>query len=434
MLRDYQKQAVNDAMGSDNGILVLPTGSGKSHVIAGIVEETRGKTIVLQPTKEILESNLDKIKLTGIQDVGVFSASMGIKTLGKVTYATIGSIIKIANKLTDVGTLIIDECHLTNAKGGQYLKFIEALQPKKLIGLTATPYRLHSNSYGSQMKVLNRTRPKIYKDIIHVTQSDDLVKQGHLRQPEFIVSGTDMDLLKVNSTGAEYDQGSIEFYFKRTDMVSRIGDAAKDALSRGLMHLLVFVTSLEQADLVVDELNRLGISAGSVSSKSTKGERESALRQFRSGQIQAMVNVGVLLLGYDFPRLDCIICARPTMSLALHYQLIGRCVRPHLEKKEVVVYDLVRNFDKFGNPLDFRLVKGRTGLYCILSSLGRLTGRIIEDGPEIEEEMEFGKYYGTALKNIPDDYLEWYLDNVRKTATWHMFDMELIRRSIWPNN
>jgi DNA repair protein RadD len=103
-LRDYQVDAVESAMGSSNGILVLPTGSGKSHVIAGIADRIEGKVIVLQPTKEILESNLDKIKHTGIESVGVFSASMNEKTLGKVTYATIGSIIKIQKRLTDVDT------------------------------------------------------------------------------------------------------------------------------------------------------------------------------------------------------------------------------------------------------------------------------------------------------------------------------------------
>ena len=438
MLRDYQQKAVDCAVQSDNGIIVLPTGSGKSHVIAGIVERTQGRTIILQPTKEILESNIEKLRgtETPADDIGIFSASMGVKDFNKkVTYATIGSIIKIQNQLTDCEVLIIDECHLTNAKGGQYLEFINTVKPKHLIGLTATPYRLHSNSYGSQMKMLTRTRPKIWKDIIHVTQSWDLVESGHLRNPEFKVSGDDDSLTRIlmmNTTGAEYADYSIERYFKLTDVISRVGDAAVEAaVDMGLAHLLVFVNTIEQGKSVAAEINRRGITSDIVSSHDVKADRENKLRRFRSGEIRAMVNVGVLLLGYDFPRLDCIICARPTMSLALDYQLIGRSVRPHPDKGNPVVFDLVNNYAKFGNPLEFRVACGRTGLYSVLSRTGRLTGRIIQDGPETEWELDFGKYLGTKLKDVPTAYMEWYLSAVAKCDIWHKFDAELMRRSIW---
>jgi len=73
-------------------------------------------------------------------------------------------------------------------------------------------------------------------------------------------------------------------------------------------------------------------------------------------------------------------------------------------------------------------------LYSILSKTGRLTGRNIEDGPEVEEVLTFGKHSGVPLSEVPADYLEWYLDNVKKSYTWHQFDAELMRRNIWRNN
>lgn len=436
-LREYQQEAVDAGLSVNNGLLVLPTGSGKSHVIAELVNRTDGKSIILQPTKEILESNLDKIQRAGFRDVAVYSASMGEKRLAKASYATIGSIIKIKDYLTDIELLIVDEAHLTNAQGGMYFDFIEALKPKRIIGLTATPYRLHSNSWGSFIRMLTRTRPKIWDDIVHITQSRDLIEQGFLVEPEFIVSGQEgMGLLRTNTTGAEYSEDSIERYSRRTDLSTRIADAAEIAIQRrGLKHLLIFVNSLAQNQLAVDELKRRGITADSISGKTPKAEREFKLKAFRSGEIKAILNVGCLTTGYDFPRLDCIIGGRPTMSLGLGYQMIGRGVRPHPDKTETVIYDLVNNYEKFGNPFDMMIVRGSTGLCSVMSSKGRLTGRCIEDEAEIYESPGGkGKYSRTPLRKIPTDFMEWYLGNAKKNAKWHMFDNELIRRNIFNNN
>ena len=434
-LRDYQIDAIDSAFAlsaNKGGILVLPTGSGKSHVIAGIVNSISGKSIVLQPTKEILESNLEKVLLSGLEDVGIYSASMGIKKMDRVTYATIGTIIKIADQIKDCEAIIIDEAHLVNAKGGQYLEFIEKVNPEILIGLTATPYRLHSNSFGSQMKMLTRTRPKIFKFINHVTECQELVKRGYLHKPEFMVSGkADRQLLLPNTTGAEFSDSSIRRYYQQTDIRNRILDAVDDALEEGSRHPLVFMSSVDETMKLVDVLRFRGISADYVSAKSSKFDREENLRLYRTGQIRVMVNVGILLLGYDFPELDCIICARPTMSLALWYQLIGRGIRSHPDKKRVLIYDLVDNFSKFGNPLDWRIIEGSTGLYYVISESGRLTGRTIEDGPEVDEPLDFGKYWDEKLKNIPLDYMEWFCASQKKSPTWHKFDVEIKRREIW---
>lgn len=430
-LRDYQADAVKAALDCKNGILVLPTGSGKSLVCAGIVEAS-GKTIVLQPTKEILESNFEKIISFGFKGATMFSASVGIKEVGLATYATIGSIIKHVETFKDYETIIVDECHLVNAKGGQYEQFIKLIKPKRLIGMTATPYRLHSSSWGSQMRILTRTRPKIFKDIIYITQTRDLLETGYLHGPEFIVSGKEgTALLEANSTGAEYSEGSIKKYLKITLIVSRIEAAVDNAIENGMKHILVFVPTLDRSDEVLNRMVEKGIPANSVSGKTPKREREEALGEFRSGEIHVMVNVGVLTTGYDFPELDCIVCARPTMSLSLYYQIIGRCVRPHPDKKRVIVYDLVNNFAKFGDPLKMCIVKGRTGLWDVMNEEGRLTGRYMEGGPEMYQEIEFGKHRNKQLRQVPTDYLEWYIENSKKSPTWHQFAAEIVRREIY---
>lgn len=428
-LRYYQQAAVDAAIANTNGILVMPTGAGKSLCVAGIVNRVDGRVLVLQPTKEILESNYDKIVASGFEGATIYSASVGVKEVGKCTYATIGSIINKLELFAGTDTLIIDECHLVNAKGGMYEKLIKALKPKRLIGLTATPYRLHTTSFGSDVRILSRTRPKLFDKIIYVAQTAELAKQGFLLPPKCIVSGEDtQDILKPNSTGAEFTEDSVENYLKYTDIVGRVVDAAKEAQAK---HILVFMPSLAQSATTVAALRQVGITADSVSGESGKTEREEKLAAFRSREIKAMINVGVLTTGYDFPALDCVICARPTKSLSLNYQIIGRCVRPSPNKQQPVVYDLVDNYSRFDDPMNYWLVESTPGLHAVLSKTGRLTNRIIGNRPECEDRVEFGKFKGTKLKDVPDGYLDWYLKDAKKSVVWHTFRFEQLRREIF---
>lgn len=433
-LRYYQQAAVDAAIVNTNGILVLSTGSGKSLCVAGIVNRVDGRVLVLQPTKEILESNYDKIVASGFEGATIYSASMGIKEIGKCTYATIGSIINKLELFAGVDTLIIDEAHCVSAKGGMYEKLIKALKPKRLIGLTATPYRLHTTRFGSDVRILSRTRPKLFDKIIHVTQTSELIKQNFLMPPKYIVSGTDkQDILKLNSTGAEYTEESVNNYLKYSDITGRIVDAVKDAVSHDVKHILVFVPSLDQSAKAVDELRRVGITADTVSSDSSKRDREEKLVDFKSGKIFVMVNVGIYTTGFDFPELDCVIGARPTYSLSLSYQMIGRCVRPSPNKQQPIVYDLVNNYSRFDDPMAYQLVESSPGLHAVLCKTGRLTNRIIGNGPECEDRIEFGEFKGTKLKDIPNAYIHRYLKDAKKSAVWHTFRFEQLRREIFNN-
>ena len=189
-LRDYQKEAVEAGQKvikkKKNGILVLPTASGKSLVIAEIIKNTNLRTIVLQPSVEILKQNLEKIKAFGMADIGIFSASMDEKTIGHVTIATIGSIIRKKELFKKFELIIVDECDLVNSKGGQYEEFINSLQVP-VIGVTATPYRMryYINKFGAdepvvESRFLTRTRPRIFSTIAHITQIPEMFDHGYL--------------------------------------------------------------------------------------------------------------------------------------------------------------------------------------------------------------------------------------------------------------
>ena len=174
-LRDYQRDASIAAVRAftskkaNNGLLILPTGAGKSLVIADIASKLDGPLLVFQPSKEILEQNFAKLQSYGCWDASIYSASVGYKDINRITFATIGSVINHKEDFAHFKNVMIDECHLVNSKAGMYKDFLESAD-RRVVGLTATPYRLCSYQGGSMLKFLTRTKPRIFSDVLYYCQ------------------------------------------------------------------------------------------------------------------------------------------------------------------------------------------------------------------------------------------------------------------------
>ena len=139
-LRDYQQKASDTAVSffnnkakKTNAIMVLPTGSGKSLIIADIAARLDGHTLVFQPSKEILEQNFKKLCSYGILDCSIYSASFNSKEISRITFATIGSVKNQPELFTHLKNIIVDECHLVNPKEGMYKKFFEVVIARYLV-------------------------------------------------------------------------------------------------------------------------------------------------------------------------------------------------------------------------------------------------------------------------------------------------------------
>lgn len=421
--RDYQKSAIAAGLDSPNGIIVAPTGSGKSVICAGLVDGLEGGTLILQPSKEVLESNIAKARAIGI-DAAVFSASMNSKAVGRVTYATIKSIIGCLGKFSHVKNVLIDEAHLVNAKGGQYEQLIAELKPTHLVGMTATPYRMATNSLGTFMRVLTRTRPKLFDDIVYNIHSSDLVRDGFLLNPEFVALDVDDSMLVANSTGADFTAASLERFSKANHLRIRAAGLC-EAVALKHRSILIFSESVADSQFIVDQLNALGVPAAEINAKTPSKARALRLEKFHAGEYMAMVNVGTLTTGYDFPALGAIIDARPIMSVALHYQKIGRVVRPFPGKRPVV-YDLAGNYARLGNPLEYRMLQGPTGLWDLYAPFGRLTSVPLGER-ESCGKVGFGKHADASLYEIPQGYLEWGIKELKAPAK-QRFAVEAVRR------
>lgn len=373
-LRPYQSEAVKSGIdylqgnSNKNSLMILPTGSGKSIVIANLVAPLEGKTIILQPSKEILEQNYAKYISYGYT-ASIYSASAGQKQIDRVTFCTIGSIIKKKHLFYGLQNIIIDECHLVNSKDGMYKEFIESFPNAKVLGLTATPYRLSSDSFGAQLKFLTRTKLKIFHEVLYYIQNDVLFNSGYLSKLEyFSFNVVDRSMLQLNSSGTDFTEQSLKKYYKMIDMPSIIVQYSLRLLAKR-PNLLVFCSLIEEAKIVTSRIP----GAVMLSGQTKKEERERILSQFKNGKIKCVVNVGVLTTGFDYPELEVVLMARSTMSLALYYQIVGRAMRIAPNKKNAWIVDLGGNINFFGKIETMKIEQTKTGLFYISNNGRQLT-------------------------------------------------------------
>lgn len=445
ILRDYQADAVNTGVSffeqkrKKSEIAVLPTGAGKSLVIGSIADNVPGKTLVLQPSKEILEQNLKKTMAFGQKDIGVYSASFGMKKIRKITFATIGSIVKKPELFENIDNIIMDECDLTNAKGGMYANFFDELG-KPVLGLTATPYRLHppTTFNNSVIKFIHRTRPRVFSELSHITQNRILFDRQYLAKIEYVKEDFDNNQLTYNTTGAEFSDFSMKKYAEESGLIGRIAKHVKEATAR---HILIFVNFISEAEALERRLSAIGMEAKIVTGETHSTERAKILADFKSGRLRIVINVGVLTVGFDFPQLDLVINGRITNSVRLYYQILGRLIRIHEEKLFGHYIDLGGNVQRFGKIEDFEIC-GPKGAERLKSGDKFLTGVDMKTGRDLEAEraqekaaagtsdaIPFGKHKGQKFTHLPASYLSWLAENFSPGTIKQKAVEELSRRA-----
>lgn len=414
---------------ADPSIIVAPTAFGKSIVIAAIAKEVGEKLIIIQPSKELLEQNYNKfIGLGG--EASIYSASMNEKEIGNITYATIGSIIRIAHKFKDLGIskVIIDECdRFPREPGGMLRKFLTAAKITHVLGLTATPLKLQTNMDEhfqpfSKLVMLTSKSKKgnFFKEIIHVAQIKEMCDLGFWSPLQYESYDFNTGELVYNSTGAEYSDDSIKRAYKNQDIGGKI--VRKVAQLTDRKSILIAVPTIDEA---MDLSGRIPMSAPMYSGMPDK-ERRQVISDFKSGRLRVIVQVTILSVGFDHPELDCIITGRPTASLSWWYQFVGRVTRIHPDKKNGLVVDFVGSVPKFGKVEDLYF-KYEAPLWKLYGEEQRLlTGIPLREiglhieGKESPHEIAasntpinftFGKYNGIEVRKTPIWYRNWLLEN-----------------------
>jgi len=368
VLRPYQQRAIDMTLAwleanAGNPCIVMPTGSGKSHVVAAFVKhavqswpETR--VLVLTHVKELIEQGSEKMRQHWpAAPMGIYSASIGKKQLGEpITFAGIQSIQRRAEDVGHVDLVLIDECDLVNHHDeGGYRTFLAALwaiNPRmRMIGLTATPYRM---GHG-----LITDEPALFHALIEPVSIEELLHLGHLCPLKSKATRAKYDTSKVHKRGGEFIESELQKVVDTAEQNHKVVDEiiqhAGDRRS-----WLVFCTGVDHSLHVAEALRQRGITCETVTGETPKGERERILRAFKSGELRAVTNANVLTTGFDHPATDLIAMLRPTKSTRLFMQMAGRGMRPDPGKSECLVLDFAGVVETLG-PVTDPQIPGKAG-------------------------------------------------------------------------
>lgn len=362
-LRDYQSESVEAAFRSlkaarsNKPLVCLPTGSGKSLVIAELarraVHDFNGRVLVLQHRAELIEQNADKItSLLPGEDGGIYSASLGKKSpSNKIVVAGIQSVYAKAELLAPRNLVIVDEAHLINldSDSTMYSRLFNDLaksQPSapRIVGLTATPFRTGSGDiYGDG---------KMFSEICYTAGLVDLIDRGFLCDLAMPSDVRGISTEGVIVKRGEYDQAECLARFRRitSEAIQKTILAAKDRKS-----VIVFCSGVEHAAEVCSELSKLDHGEAAIITGETHPlERMGIIEKFRLGEIRWLVNCDVLTTGFDAPNVDCVVLLRATVSKGLYSQMIGRGLRIAPSKKDCLVLDFGGNVRRHGSLDDIR--------------------------------------------------------------------------------
>lgn len=356
-LRPYQRAAADACWDyircrPGNPALVLPTGAGKSPLMAALASEAHqqwgGRVGIVAHVQELVEQNAAKLKAFWPEaPMGVYAAGLNRRDrFDPILFMQIQSVADKAHTLGKFDLLLIDEAHrIPLASEGRYRRFIADCRKfaphMRVVGLTATPYRLQ----GRAVPVCGPEN--VLNEIAYEARIPDLIADGFL-SPLVGRQGVTPDLANVALKGGEYDEGQLA-----TAMMGLVERTADDLCARtaGRRAWIVFCVNVAHAEAVQGALQRRGVPTGLVHGGTPKGERRELIAAFQSGALRAMVNVNVLSEGFDAPHIDCVAMLRPTKSPGLFYQQVGRGFRLAPGKADCLVLDYAGNTLEHG-PVD----------------------------------------------------------------------------------
>lgn len=418
--------------------------SGKSMIIGSVVKGLGKKTLVLQPSKEILKQNFEKAEMFGMEPK-MFSASMRIKEIGDITYATLKSIKKNVKELREIGvdTIIVDECHAGYPadKKSEFMKFVKDMGNVKVLGMTATPCRLHSYSSlmdgnFSTLNMLMGDDPRFFCEMVHIVQIPEIVKQGYWAKIDYEVWNFDESRLVLNSSGAEYTLESVKESIEKNGINNAIYLRILK-LMKERKHILACMDSVDTCKIISDFMNKkFGRISDCVTSLTKQRDRDRIVEEFKAGELKVVFNYSTLNTGFDFPELDCVLMGRPTLSFSTYYQTVGRGVRPHKDKKSALFVDCCNNYRRFGGVENVTIEKFPGRGWCIFSGNKLVTGVNLNATVTREELMErlnkgvsgrrrssmdtrimsMGKHQGKQFKDVPLNYWRWLIDTLPQAS------------------
>jgi len=352
-LRSYQQEAVDSTLKyfrkrRNPAVIVLPTGAGKSLVIAELAKIAKGRVLVLAHVKELVEQNHLKYESYGLQ-AGIYSAGLNQKdSEQKVIFGSIQSVAKAKDAFfRDFTLVVIDECHRISLEpDSQYAKVITQLKLNNpricILGLTATPYRLGLGwIYNYALRGEVKTKDlRFFKHCIYELPLEYMIRNKYLTPPVKVdIPVTSYDFSELREGSNAYTMAQLEEALHKQRrltplIIKNIIDITESDQRQGVM---LFSSTVKHAQEIMDHLPpgqaRLVVGTTELS------ERDQIVNDFKQKAFKYLVNVSVLTTGFDAAHVDVIAILRPTESISLYQQIIGRGLRLDTDKKDCLVLD-----------------------------------------------------------------------------------------------
>jgi DNA repair protein RadD len=352
-LRPYQQQAVDSTLSHfrknrQPAVIVLPTGAGKSLVIAELARLARGRVLVLAHVKELVEQNYHKYQSYGLP-AGVYSAGLGQKDREqKVIFGSIQSVARASDDFfANFSLLVIDECHRVAEEGStQYQDVIAKLLAQNpqlcILGLTATPYRLglgwiFEQSVAGEIK---SQKKRFFKQCVFDLPLSYMIRNQFLTIPIKVdIPVTSYDFSELTDRDRAFTMAEVEEILKGQKrltplIIKNIIDITEKYERQGVM---IFSASIKHAEEILSHLPNGA--ARLVVGDTDQADRDQIIGDFKLKKFKYLVNVSVLTTGFDAPHVDVIAILRPTESNSLYQQIVGRGLRLCEGKKDCYILD-----------------------------------------------------------------------------------------------
>ena len=342
--RDYQRTAVDNVIAALDArpVLVSPTGSGKTVMATALVERRGVRTLWLAHRKELIDQAARRLRAHGLS-VGIIMAGYPEFPLAQVQVASIQTLARRTKP--DADLIVLDEAHHVTADS--YRRILDTYPNAAVTGLTGTPFRLDGRGLGD-----------VFGEIVVAAWADELCDAGYLHRPKVWASKSP-DLRGVRVTAGDYNLGALA---ERSNTAELHADIVETWQKRAAgKRTVAFAVNVAHSLAITAAFRDAGVPAEHLDGKTPRPEREAILERLARGQTQMVSNCMVLTEGWDLPALECAIIARPTASLNLHLQMIGRVMRATGGKDGAIVLDHAGNHHVHGlvtRRLDYSLDSG----------------------------------------------------------------------------
>lgn len=338
-LREYQKAAIREIYsrwkeGHKRVMFQLPTGGGKTFLFSAIAKDLlQERILVLVHREELIYQAQESLETACGVRVGIIKAGIAPEPLCMIQVASVQTLVR--RSLPPAGLVIVDEAQHSTAE--TYRKILDNYDKSYVLGVSATPIRSDGSGFDD-----------LFDSLVSVITVKELIAQGSLSKYKLFADPNPIKTKGIRTTAGDYNQKelaqSVNTSILSANLVQTYRDRCPDK------RCVVFAINVEHSQAIAERYKQAGIPAEHLDGETPTGDRKAILERFRTGETLVISNVGILTEGFNLPSIEAVQCARPTKSLSLWLQMVGRGLRPSAGKEYALILDHTENWMKLGMP------------------------------------------------------------------------------------